>query len=141
MSPMMLQKRNSDLMWRPGCSAFEVLAKVVIERPGVMRRAKAKSAILHSCIMAQESREYCHNAHLCKHSFGKRLLPRSRLVTLFLQQSINDQKGLKACAWVWEQHQYRDFLTGNNLDWQGEEIIGKGSDRACHTFIQTGILY
>ena len=33
--------------------------------------ALGKSAILHSCIMGQESRECTHNAQLCKHSFGK----------------------------------------------------------------------
>lgn len=33
--------------------------------------ALAKSAILHSCIMGQESKECYHNAQLCKHSFGK----------------------------------------------------------------------
>lgn len=61
---MILQKGNSGGLKCWGCSAFEVLAPVAIERPATVRRAlrpysvpaSAKSAILHSCIMAQEVR-------------------------------------------------------------------------------------
>ncbi|MBZ9731328.1 hypothetical protein LB467_16680 [Salegentibacter sp. JZCK2] len=53
---MILQKRNSGGLKCWGCSAFEVLAPVAIERPARVSRAKAKSAILHSFIMAQEVR-------------------------------------------------------------------------------------
>lgn len=90
---MILQKRNSERRVRWGCSAFEVVAPVAIERPATVRRAlrscsiqaSAKSAILHSCIMIQESRECCHNAQLCKHSYGKGFCSVPFLATLFNQ--------------------------------------------------------
>lgn len=50
---------------------FKMIGVVPIERRIRVRSAKAKSAILHSCIMWQKSNECTHNAQLCKHSFGK----------------------------------------------------------------------
>ena len=109
---MILQKGNSGRQWRWGCSAFGVLAPVAIERPARVKsalrpcsvQASAKSAILHSCIMAQESRECSHNAQLCKHSLGKMLLPVPVLQLFFTikkafikhQKSVAGNIGAKA---------------------------------------------
>lgn len=91
-----LQKGNSGGLKCWGCSAFEVLALVAIERPARVGSAKAVSAILHSCIMAQESRECSHNAQLCKYSLGKMLLPVPVLQLFFTQKKaiIQHQKSV-----------------------------------------------
>lgn len=114
---MILQKRNSGELKCWGCSAFEVVAPVAIERPATVRRAhrpcsiqaSAKSAILHSCIMIQESRECCHNAQLCKHSFGKGFCSVPFLATLFneilfqllniLKSVVGNYQRAKARGW------------------------------------------
>lgn len=69
---MILQKRNSGRRWCWGCSDFEVLAPVAIERPARVRSAKAVSAILHNVLIVRLiynyvlEREYggCHYKHI-----------------------------------------------------------------------------
>ena len=89
---MILQKRNSGRRWRWGCSDFEVLAPVAIERPARVRSAKAVSAILHSVLIVRLIYNYilerehggCHyKTTLCKHSFGKGFCSVPVLATLF----------------------------------------------------------
>jgi hypothetical protein len=78
-----LQKGNSGGLKCWGCSAFEVVASVAIERPATVRSAMAKSAILHSCIMAQEVRG---NAAIMPNYVNiawENAFARSRLATLF----------------------------------------------------------
>ena len=97
---MILQKGNSERWVRWGCSAFEVLATVAIERPTRVRtvqchrleKASAVSAILHSVLIVRLIYEFviesgnvgCHyKTTLCKDSFGKGFCSVPILATLF----------------------------------------------------------
>lgn len=83
-----LQKGNSERWVRWGCSAFEVLATVAIERPARVRSAHGHSsvmasgvsAILHSVLIVRLIYEFViesgnggghYKTTLCKDSFGK----------------------------------------------------------------------
>lgn len=85
---MILQKGNSERWVRWGCSAFEVLATVAIERPARVRSTHGHSSvmasgvltILHSVLIVRLIYEFViesgnggghYKTTLCKHSFGK----------------------------------------------------------------------
>lgn len=97
---MILQKGNSERWVRWGCSAFEVLATVAIERPARLRSVpcrgsvmtSAVSAILHSVLIVRLIYDFvlenrnggCHyKTTLCKDSFGKGFCSVPILATLF----------------------------------------------------------
>lgn len=118
---MILQKRNSGRLWSWGCSDFEVLAPVAIERPARVRSAKAVSAILHSVLIVRLIYNYvvereqggCHyKTTICKYSFGKGFCSVPVLATLFTPILLSVPSTLKSVAGNYQGAEARKWKGG-----------------------------
>lgn len=126
---MILQKRNSERRARLGCSAFEVLAPVAIERPATVRTvhhhglimASGVSAILYSVLTKRliygnvigSGMDGCHyRTTLCKDCFGKGFCSVPILATFLNRISFQLLSMLKCVAGVYQSAKARGWKGG-----------------------------